>query len=388
MIKIFNGYEGVEVELLSYTKDIDNIAVRMCGLTYHHKDDFSNYKNTVDFITKKLIENKTSPKIMEAAHCVFAFKNISRVNLARLTRDQVGAINSESGAVPFHNLETGTFTGKYKKEVSVIKPLSVKNNEILNKKFDEIINKIDEFKDLIEKDEIVWAPDMRYLFPQGETISIAMEYNARQLSAACNKRMLNAVGDEDNFTMRKAILALKNRLKSDFEKKQISELSYKIWCNIVNNSLPKVQFIDELLGEQLCEGMKTRGDCNKPIYDKTDCSLFYELINAYVYNQDLLLLDGEKNMVEKWIKENKIAQEYYKNLINSKSKNSKFCYVIQQIYNNNDNKYVASCCLADGTWRTTNINDARKFNTMHEAKNFIENKYKYGGNFVIKQVEC
>ena len=45
MIKVHNGYEDVDVELLSYTKDIDEIAIRMCGLTYHHKDNFSNYKN-------------------------------------------------------------------------------------------------------------------------------------------------------------------------------------------------------------------------------------------------------------------------------------------------------------------------------------------------------
>lgn len=316
MIKIHNGYEDIEVELLSYTKDIDEIAIRMCGLTYHHKDNFNDYNNTVEFITKKLIENKTSPKILEAAHCVFVFKNISRVNLARLTRDQVGAINSESGAVPYHNLETGTFTGKYKENVSIIKPLSIKYNESLNKKFDNIIKLINEFKDEIEKSGIIWAPDMRYLFPQGETISIAIEYNSRQLAAACNKRILNAVGDEDNFTMRKVIISLMRQVENDYNNKKISKLSYQIWKKIINNAIPKIQFVDELLGDQLCKNMKVRGDnIEKPIYNKYECSLFYELIKMYIKTPELLVLDGEKDMVKNWIETDNFAKNIY-NILN------------------------------------------------------------------------
>lgn len=316
MIKVHNGYEDVDVELLSYTKDIDEIAIRMCGLTYHHKDNFSNYKNTVDFMIKKILENKTSPKILEAAHCVFVFKNISRVNLARLTRDQVGAINGESGAVPLHNIETGTFTGKYKKNMSVIKPLSIKYNESLNKKFDDIIKSINEFKDEVEKSGEIWTPDARYLFPQGDTMSIAMEYNARQLASAGHKRLTNAVDDEDNYTIRKAIVALIKQVENDYNNKQLTELSYNIWKKIINNAIPKVQFVDELLGDQLCENMKIRGDNPKnPIFKKYECSLFYELIKMYVKAPELLILEGEKDMVKNWIENDKIAQKIFK-LIN------------------------------------------------------------------------
>lgn len=372
MIKVYDGYEGVEVELLSYTKDIDNIAIRMCGLTYHHKDDFNNYKNTVDFITKKLIENKTSPKILEAAHCTFIFKNISRVNLARLTRDQVGAINSESGAVPYHNLETGTFTGKYKQEVSVIKPLAVKYNSILNEKFDKIISAISNFRANVEDNEYIWAPDMRYIFPQGETISIAMEYNSRQLAAACNKRILNAVGDEDNFTMRKAILAIKNKIEQDYSSKNLSYLSYVIWNNILRNAIPKVQFVDELLGDQLCIGMKIRGDNpQKTVYNKYDCSLFYELIRAYVLQPELLLLEGEKQMVENWIKTDKKAQEVYNSFTRKETK-----WVIIQYYQTKGEMYVANNAMADQSWRTKDITLARKFKTKEDASKFLD-KYPY-----------
>lgn len=372
MIKVYDGYEGVEVELLSYTKDIDNIAIRMCGLTYHHKNDFNNYKNTVDFITKKLIENKTSPKILEAAHCTFIFKNISRVNLARLTRDQVGAINSESGAVPYHNLETGTFTGKYKQEVSVIKPLAVKYNSILNEKFDKIISAISNFRANVEDNEYIWAPDMRYIFPQGETISVAMEYNSRQLAAACNKRILNAVGDEDNFTMRKAILAIKNKIEQDYSSKNLSYLSYVIWNNILRNAIPKVQFVDELLGDQLCIGMKIRGDNpQKTVYNKYDCSLFYELIRAYVLQPELLLLEGEKQMVENWIKTDKKAQEVYNSFMHKETK-----WVIVQCYQTKGEMYVANNAMADQSWRTKDITLARKFKTKEDASKFLD-KYPY-----------
>lgn len=386
MIEICEGYNNVEVELLSYTKDIDQIAIRMCGLTYHHKDDFNNYKNTIDFITKKLIENKTSPKILEAAHCTFIFKNISRVNLARLTRDQVGAINSESGAVPFHNLETGTFTGKYKSNVSIIKPLSVKYNNILNEKFDNIIKAISDFRQTVEENEYIWAPDMRYLFPQGETISIAMEYNSRQLAAACNKRILNAVGDEDNFTMRKALLALKNAIEYDYSNENLSHLSYIIWNNIIKNAIPKVQFIDELLGDQLCVNMKTRGDNpQKTVYNKYDCSLFYELIKAYALQPQLLLLEGEKQMVEDWIKTDKKAQEVYNSYM-QKPKNLK--WVIVQYYKTKGEMYIANNAMADKSWRTKDISFARKFKTKEDASKFLDKyPYKNSSTFDFKYME-
>ena len=387
MIKISEGYEDIRVELLSYTKDIDKIAIRMCGLTYHHKDDFSNYEKTVEFITKKLVENKTSPKILEAAHCTFVFKNISRVNLARLTRDQVGAINSESGAVPFHNLETGTFTGKYKDTVTVVKPLTVKFNPTLNEKFDKIISAISNFRATNEDNEYIWAPDMRYLFPQGETISIAMEYNSRQLAACCNKRMLNAVGDEDNFTMRKAIVELKNAIVTDYINGELSQLSYAIWENIIKNAIPKVQFVDELLGDQLCIGMKTRGDNpENPVYDKHDCSLFYELIRAYAQQPILLLLEGEREMVENWIEKDKKAEEVYNYYV----KRDKVCkWVIAQYYQAKDKMYVAFDARIDNSWRTKDISYARRFNTRQEAENFINNKYQHKDKciFDFEQVE-
>ena len=382
MINVHDGYKDVQVELLSYTKDIDTIAIRMCGLTYHHKDDFSNYQKTVEFVTKKLIENKTSPKILEAAHCTFVFKNISRVNLARLTRDQVGAINSESGAVPLHNLKTGTFTGLYKNTVSVVKPLSVKHNPILNEKFDKIIQAISNFRATVEDNEYIWAPDMRYLFPQGETISIAMEYNSRQLAAACNKRILNAVGDEDNFAMRKAILALKHAVADDYASGQLSELSYKLWQKIIENAIPKVQFVDELIGDQLCVGMKTRGDNpEKPVYNKYHCSLFYELIRAYALQPELLFLQGEIEMVENWIKNEEKAREIFHQYKN-KSKTTK--WVIAQYYQAEGKKYIMHC----EPWRTKDITLARRFNTQQEADQFLD-KYQHrdSGIFDFEQVE-
>jgi len=382
MINVHEGYQDVQVELLSYTKDIDKIAIRMCGLTYHHKDNFDTYQKTVDFVIKKLIENKTSPKILEAAHCTFVFKNISRVNLARLTRDQVGAINSESGAVPLHNLETGTFTGLYKDTVSVIKPLSIKHNPILNEKFDKIIAAISNFRATVEDNGYVWAPDMRYLFPQGETISIAMEYNSRQLAAACNKRILNAVGDEDNFTMRKAILALKHAIVDDYAAGQLTELSYKLWQKIIENAIPKVQFVDELIGNQLCVGMKTRGDNpEKPVYNKYTCSLFYELIKAYALQPELLFLQGEIEMIENWIKTEERAKEIFHQYKNEQ-KTTK--WVIAQYYKQEGKKYI----MYGDPWRTKDIKLARRFNTQKDANEFL-NKYKFRDNgiFDFEQVE-
>lgn len=61
-------------------------------------------------------------------------------------------------------------------------------------------------------------------------------------------------------------------------------------------------------------------------------------------------------------------------------------FYIKQIYKNKS-LYITYHQIENGKWRSNKIEDARMFNSEQEAKNFLETKYKFGGNFVIEKRE-
>lgn len=60
--------------------------------------------------------------------------------------------------------------------------------------------------------------------------------------------------------------------------------------------------------------------------------------------------------------------------------------VIIQTYKNGEQFFVAHHQLENGSWRSKNLEDARIFKDKYAAKWFIDNKYSFGGNFVIKEL--
>ena len=60
-------------------------------------------------------------------------------------------------------------------------------------------------------------------------------------------------------------------------------------------------------------------------------------------------------------------------------------FVIKQIYKNKS-LYITYHQIENGKWRSNKIEDARIFNTEQDAKTFLETKYKFGGKFIIQQV--
>ena len=60
-------------------------------------------------------------------------------------------------------------------------------------------------------------------------------------------------------------------------------------------------------------------------------------------------------------------------------------FVIKQIYKNKS-LYITYHQIENGKWRSNKIEDARIFSTEQDAKTFLETKYKFGGKFIIQQV--
>jgi hypothetical protein len=98
-----NGYENISVKLIDFTGDelakkvvaFNNLAEFNEGLDYEYSPDNPEAVRIVD----EIIGGKTFPKkAMEGHYLAFQINNISRINLAQLTRER-GFFCSASGDV-------------------------------------------------------------------------------------------------------------------------------------------------------------------------------------------------------------------------------------------------------------------------------------------------
>jgi hypothetical protein len=248
---------------------------------------------------------------MEAAKCSFIFKNISRICLSRLTRDQCEAINSESQATPTFD-DNMELSSKHVARRTTV-PINIVNDPELYAEYKGILDMIEAFQLKLEEKDFAWAPDIRYIGTMGTQIDIFMQFNARQFIATCNRRFINSINDEDNYAYRKARDALLGALAQAFSKGEISELSMNLWMKVIADCDPKIDFTDELLGKEFDRGVPFRGDADKHIYTADQTAWSYELVRI-AKQEPGLLLKGEKEMVDRLVKKYPELGRYAKSL--------------------------------------------------------------------------
>jgi hypothetical protein len=291
MLKVSEGYRDIQVEVLSFTQDLGPQAVRMAGLTWHQP---TPAQGAVAVLAQKIREGKTSPKILEVGKVTFLIRNISRICLARLTRDACEAINAESQATPTFDDNMQLKSKHVSRRATV--PLNIVNDPELYAEYKGILDMIEAFQLKLEGRDFCWAPDIRYIGTMGTQIDIAMEFNTRQFIAACNRRFISSINDEDNYAYRKMWAALKAAIQDT----PVDDLTRTLWDKVIADCDPKVDFVDELLGTSYDRGHPFRGDGSNPIYTKEQTAWYYEL-KRIALEEPELLLDGEQEMIEKWL---------------------------------------------------------------------------------------
>jgi hypothetical protein len=306
MLKISEGYRDIDVEVVSYTRDLGPQSLSLCGLTWHCNDISKLNEEGKQVLIDKILNNKTSPKISEVGKVTFIFKNISRVCLARLTRDQCEAINAESQATPSFGADMKLSSKHVERRTTV--PLNIVKDPELYAEYKGILDMIEAYQQKLEKLDFAWAPDIRYIGSMGTQIDIAIQYNLRQFVACCNKRFINAINDEDNYAMRKARFALIKKIEADVASGSLDHVSQAIWSGAIANCDPSVDFVDNLLGKEFNRGKPFRGDGDTHIYRREQTAWYHELLRMRDEEPELLL-DGEIQMIDKWREKNKIVEE-------------------------------------------------------------------------------
>lgn len=173
----------MEVELIAYTPKPLNVmygAARTCYSPLTPQELFGETEalddvKMITFIDKVLSSGHTS--IAEHVLFTFAINGISRACSHQIVRHRHCSFSQQSQRyVSFgDNLE-------------VIKPLPIYNNDVLSKKFDDIIESIKSFSKEA-KEAGIKAEDIRSLYPNGSTTNIVLSCNLRELMFIASKRL-------------------------------------------------------------------------------------------------------------------------------------------------------------------------------------------------------
>ena len=295
-----DGYKGIDVEIISYTKNPGKIIwdiLKQTWISLHDKE-YDPYDEEVQKFIDDSLARRLNPVPMETISIQAVFKNISRVNLAQLTRHRGWLFNSESQMPQPVNH-------------NVIIPLSIVNSEYYEraKKLIEESQKLyDEMVAGNENRETTNIPyqDARYLLIHGQTADISASFSLPQLVNAVGMRFENNTHDEINYMFRITVKKLRDLIEEDPDMDSLSKHIYRV---LLNNA--------DVFGANRCVGtchdamfgnsMKRFPDADKYVTEATDNCLFdykklawYHELKRMYKEEPELLLPGEKEMIEKW----------------------------------------------------------------------------------------
>lgn len=300
MSKIQKGYKGIEIDLISYTKNPAKIIWDMLKQTWISLHDVE-YNPDSELIKKFIIdslERRLNPTPQEVVMIQVIFKNISRVNLAQLTRHRGWLFNSES-QMP------------QKVNHNVIIPLSIVNSEYYEralKLVDDAQKLYDDMTKGNENKDTTNIPyqDARYLLLQGQTSNISASLTLPQLINGARMRLDNNTHDEINYSFRLVIHKLRTEINKDKDLDELDKLIYNTLldnCDCAGAENQVSLCCDALFGNSF----KRFPDANYYVTKATeDCLFDYTKLAWYqelkrIYNEEPeLLLPFEKEMIEKW----------------------------------------------------------------------------------------
>ena len=302
MAKFQNGYKGISVEIIEYTKHPGKIMWDMLKQTWVnlHNVEYDCNSQLIKTFIEDSLARRLNPVPQEAILIQAIFKGISRVNLAQITRQRGWFFNSES-QMPQHTSH------------NVIIPLNIVNSkyyERAKKLIEESQKLYDEMTAGNDNKNTTNIPyqDARYLLLNGQTADIAASFDITKFVSCCGMRLENNTHDEINYLCRLTIKELKDKVKSDKEMDCLDKLIYNTIldnCDVFGANRKVGTCYDAMFGNS----MKRFKDANEYVtkatseclFDYTKLAWYQELKRMYKEEPELLL-PGEKEMIESWEK--------------------------------------------------------------------------------------
>lgn len=296
-----NGYKGIGVEIIGYTKHPAKVMWDMLKQTWIQLQDIEYNPElpiVKEFITGS-VEKRLNPTPQETVLIQCVFKNISRVNLAQLTRHRGWLFQVES-QMPQHV------------EHNVILPLNIVQSEFYEravklieesqKLYDDMTKGNDDGKD----HTVIPYQDARYLLMHGQTCDASCSFTLPQLVNVCGQRLENNTADEINYAFRLLLKELKKAIALDDEMDELDELIYTKnlgRCDCFGAAAKKCFTCDDVFGnsfKRFCDGNEhvthATENCK---FDYSKSAWYAELKRIYKEEPELLL-PGEAEMIESW----------------------------------------------------------------------------------------
>ena len=295
------GYKGIDVEIIGYTKHPAKVMWDMLKQTWTQLHDIEYDPELLvvkEFIVDS-VEKRLNPTPQETVLIQCVFKNISRVNLAQLTRHRGWLFQVES-QMPQHV------------EHNVILPLNIVQSEFYEravklieesqKLYDDMTKGNDDGKD----HTVIPYQDARYLLMHGQTCDASCSFTLPQLVNVCSQRLENNTADEINYAFRLLLKELKKAIALDDEMDKLDKLVYiknLERCDCFGAKAKKCFTCDDVFGNSF----KRFEDANRYVtYATENCKFDYSKSAWYaelkrIYNEEPeLLLPGEAAMIESW----------------------------------------------------------------------------------------
>lgn len=300
MVQIQDGYKGIGVSIISYTKNPAKIMWDMLKQTWLELQDVEYDPNneTVKEFIKGSLEKRLNPTPQETVMIQVVFKNISRVNLAQLTRHRGWLFNSES-QMPQHVNH------------NILVPLNIVNSEFYERAKKLIADSQKLYDDMTagnDSRETTSIPyqDARYLLIHSQTTDISASFTLPQLVNVCGQRLENNTADEINYAFRLLLKELRHAITIDSELDMLDKAIYFYnldRCDCFGAAAKKCFTCDDVFGNSFNRFPDANEHVTKATteckFDYTKSAWYAELKRIYKEEPELLL-PGEKEMIESW----------------------------------------------------------------------------------------
>lgn len=299
-MSIQNGYKGIDVSIIGYTKHPAKVMWDMLKQTWIELQDveYDPTNETVQEFIFGSLEKRLNPTPQETIMIQAVFKNISRVNLAQLTRHRGWLFQVES-QMPQHV------------EHNVILPLNIVNSEFYERAVKLIEDSQKLYDDMTAGNgsrETTGIPyqDARYLLIHSQTCDASCSFTLPQLVNVCGQRLENNTADEINYAFRILLKKLRETIVEDKEMDDLDKLIYILnlnKCDAFGAAQHRCFTCDDVFGNSF----KRFPDGNVHVKHATEnCKFDFRKSAWYaelkrIYNEEPeLLLHGEKEMIESW----------------------------------------------------------------------------------------
>lgn len=295
------GYKGIDVEVIGYTKHPAKTMWDMLKQTWIKLQDIE-YDPDKEICQKFIVgsvEKRLNPTPQEIVMIQVVFKNISRVNLAQLTRHRGWLFQVES-QMPQHV------------EHNVILPLNIANSEYAERAMKLIEESQKLYDDMTKGNDNgkehtnIPYQDARYLLIHSQTCDASCSFTLPQLVNTCGQRLENNTADEINYAFRILLKKLKEVIMADEELDELDRLVYMAnleKCDCFGAAAKKCFTCDDVFGNSFA-----RFACaNDHVVDATvNCkfdytkSAWYAELKRIKEEEPNLLLPGESEMIDSW----------------------------------------------------------------------------------------